>query len=323
MTASPSTSLAELFDKPFLIYREPGSKTLVKCPFSSMDTDSTLHFGNVKVEAWKIGNNSCLSTPRTQSTPKDAYLQGILSLKESLEKSGDKAVVCRNICGRFKTKDFDNLVESYFARFPSMFCFLFYHPATGAWMGASPELLLESDSSTQAHTRALAGTMSASGKTWSAKNKDEHAIVVEDILQRINHLSANIEVSTQETSNFVYGDIQHLCTPIDLRSDTALDFHAITDAIHPTAAVGGYPLASVEQRLRMTEDFPRQYYGGLISVTKDSGFTAYVVLRCVHFNETHWCVYTGSGITSASDALDEWIETENKAKPLIDILSSH
>lgn len=95
--------------------------------------------------------------------------------------------------------------------------------------------------------------------------------------------------------------------------------HEIIGAIHPTAAVGGYPVATAIEEIDRTESFPRYFYGGTLVTPR----LAYVVLRCVHFDAQRWCVYTGSGITADSDPADEWGETQAKAAPLLDILKKY
>ncbi len=47
------------------------------------------------------------------------------------------------------------------------------------------------------------------------------------------------------------------------------------------------------------------------------------MLRCMHFDETGWCVYSGGGITGASLPEEEWEETQSKAKTLLSVLEDY
>lgn len=96
------------------------------------------------------------------STEYNDYCTRLSCLIAKLKQTGGKTVITRQICGRFSLFDPEEMALRYFASFPDVFCFLFYHPYTGWWMGASPELLLQSNTANELHTRALAGTRSAS-----------------------------------------------------------------------------------------------------------------------------------------------------------------
>ena len=174
-----------------------------------------------------------------------------------------------------------------------------------------------------AETRALAGTRKRSeGGEWSAKNLAEHRMVTDDMCRRIEELT--LEPRLGQQYNFAYGNIEHLCTPIEIRGDLdGVSLHRLIRAIHPTPAVGGYPREKALSDIDAIEHWPRNCYGGHISVRHGSETIVYIALRCVHFDAVKWAVYTGSGITPDSDAADEWLETETKAAPLISILSHY
>ena len=192
-------------------------------------------------------------------------------------------------------------------------------------MGASPELLLEEKSDKLVYTRALAGTRrSGCQEPWSNKNIEEHTLVVDDICRRVADAGNGINAIAETRYNFRYGRIEHLCTPIRIEKATGkLSVDDIIARIHPTAAVCGFPCDVAMTEIARAERNPRNYYGGVITVRHNGLSTAYVVLRCVHFDSSHWAVYTGSGITAASDPIDEWQETDDKAAPLISILSKY
>ncbi len=310
-----------------LFCRLPGEKKIRRYDFSTF-SEQTLRFGGAKVSPWpscSFSQEKSMSVPAC-STPKEDYVRTINDIKAKLEVRGGKTVLSRQICGTFKVFDPEAVMEEYFASFPDMFCFMFSHPSTGYWMGASPELLLEVIGDKLAKTRALAGTRPADtiGR-WSEKNIEEHRIVVEDICLRINALETPAKAEALEPYNFSYGVVEHLCTPIAIRNvaDGVFPAEDVIAAIHPTPAVCGFPRPDAMRDIAEAETTPRNCYGGLITVPGNNGPLAYVVLRCVHFDERNWAVYTGSGITAASDAFDEWNETAAKATPLIELLNKY
>lgn len=302
---------------PFLICRLPGESAL-KVYTDAALTDNEITFGDFHISRWlseKIG----LLRVDNRPTGFDEYRAAVeTAARHSAERRG-KTVIARTICGTFKSFAPLEMARKYFKAFPSMFCFMFYHPRTGYWMSASPELLVEFDGS-KGTTRALAGTRKACENTaWDKKNLDEHEMVVRDIRQRVRDLGNDWSCFAKDSHNMRYGNIEHLCTPIDIayHGDDVADISSVMEALNPTPAVGGYPREEALADIAGLEPIDRKFYGGAIW----NKTLAYVILRCVHFDHKHWCVYTGSGITGLSTADDEWAETEAKARPLINLLS--
>lgn len=310
---------------PFLIYRLPGDLLINRCEYTGI-CNGQLLFENVSVVPWKgveLSENSPMAVCDT-STAAEYYCDSISRLVEKLRVRGGKTVICRQICGKFKALDWASLANEYFGKFPSMFCFLYYHPSTGFWLGASPELLIEASTDGTIKTRALAGTRkSADNEAWSEKNVAEHEIVVGDIVQRIRTVCPSAEIVKSARQDFRYGSIDHLCTPIEVKGVEAGNIDRLVAEIHPTPAVGGYPREEALADIDEFEQTPRNCYGGLISVNTPGGRTVYVVLRCVHFDNEKWAVYSGSGITAASVPADEWKETADKAAPLLELLRKY
>lgn len=304
---------------PFLIRRLPG-QTSMKVYTEASLTNNELIFGDIRISQWQSENIGLLRVDN-KPTSFDDYCAAVRNAAQRSAKRNGKTVIARTICGTFK-KNFAPLemARKYFKAFPTMFCFMFYHPRTGYWMSASPELLAEFDGNNGA-TRALAGTRKANENTaWDRKNMDEHEMVVRDIRQRIRDLGSDWTCIAKDSLNLRYGNIEHLCTPMEIAylGDNEADISSVITALNPTPAVGGYPRSEALSDIADIEPIQRKFYGGVIS---DKSL-AYIILRCVHFDHRHWCVYTGSGITGRSTVEDEWTETEAKAKPLINLLSS-
>lgn len=306
-------------NQPFILYRLPGENEYHLAPDINVEP-AGLSAEGVNISTW-LDQPFDSMTVETQSTSRQRYSDTVREASARAGKRNGKTVIVREICGVFHNFKPIEMAEKYFANFPGMFCFLFYHPSTAYWMGASPELLVTVDGH-EGRTRALAGTRRASAiGDWDGKNLAEHQMVVDDIRQNIASLGQEWTCQPLERNTLRYKDIEHLCTPISLKYNGEGEMpigRAIT-ALHPTAAVGGFPRETAIADIESLEDRPRKFYASVIS-TKT---TAYVVLRCVHFDERNWCVYTGSGITGLSQADDEWDETQAKAAPLLSILNKY
>ena len=89
----------------------------------------------------KAVNTSCYSMPDS-STSREDYEKEVTEIVSELKsRDGGKVVSARVL---LKDSDFD-IAEKFYdlcQKFPEAFVFCFGTPATGVWIGASPELLL-------------------------------------------------------------------------------------------------------------------------------------------------------------------------------------
>lgn len=259
-----------------------------------------------------------------ESTPKEYYLGSISSLTQELAERGGKTVICRNICGTFDKFSLWPMARRYFDETygNGALTFLFRHPSTGFWMGSTPELILERTMRRAFHTIALAGTRRAGEiGPWDDKNIEEHRLVADDIERRLRGLG--FDFSRSDMRELAYGRIEHLCT--DFESGIVEDysrerFDAVVDELEPTPAVAGFPREEALAEIEKYELWPRHCYGGCLNIADVRVNMTYGILRCVHFDDKRWAVYTGSGITALSNPEAEWAETEAKAAPLLNVL---
>lgn len=253
-----------------------------------------------------------------RSTSHSEYSKSLDNVIEHLQDHGGKVVVSRTISGDSNGIVWSEVADRYFAVHPEAFRYIYFTPRHGAWLGASPELLLNVTGN-DFLTMALAGTRSVSDTDcpWSGKNIAEQAVVRNYIVDRLYDLGLNPQCGPTET--MTTGNLQHLRTLIS-GSLESVSPEEIIRAINPTPALAGFPLATALEQIAQHEHHPRRCYGGYLAISSACDFTAYVNLRCVNFDSRHWCMYVGSGIMPESDIDDEWRETENKSSVLRKII---
>ena len=61
-------------------------------------------------------------------------------------------------------------------------------------------------------------------------------------------------------------------------------------------------------------------YAGFIGPVKSNELNLFVNIRCMKWMPESAFIYAGAGITAASDAEAEWMETENKMKVIGSVL---
>lgn len=286
-------------------------------------TSGYLDFGNP--QTYSIGPQQVCR----QSTAREFYNRQVRHAVDTLKVRGGKTVLCRTLCGdfaaRLNSKSLAALAQEFFsgADTRQKLSFLFWHPDTGYWMGATPELVLEADG-TALRTMALAGTMPAdSTGPWSPKNIKEHQIVADYIQQTLRN--GPIEFSRGQLSWIKAGNVRHLCTHFNATLPAKISsgvFDKIVAELEPTPALAGYPRNDALNDIAALEPYHRYFYAGIINVQTPRRSVAYGIIRCAHFDDGSWCIYSGGGLTAESDADEEWRETALKAEPLKQLFST-
>ena len=298
----------------FAIVRRPdGAAQIVDAP---LDTDAPTPEGPYfRISPWDEGSRHYLPTSR------EDYAARLGALIRSFGPNLRKVVFSRTTCGRIAPDTIVEKARKYFVRFPEALCFLYYTPATGFWLGASPELLLKSENGGRFSTMALAGTRLADGDgPWDKKNSEEHAYVVDFIETAFR--DAGLIPETDDRATLRFGRIEHLCTRISAKGDDSA-FRNLLERLDPTPALCGTPRDAAREAISRFEAHKRGCYGGYIEFRMPRSETreAYVNLRCARIDrDGHWCVFSGGGIIESSVVDDEWLESERKAEALVSIL---
>jgi isochorismate synthase len=233
------------------------------------------------------------------------------------DKKASKIVVSRRKEVPLKNFDLDiNLV-------PDTFRYIWFHPKTGLWCGASPELLLKTDGMSFT-TMALAGTKKINHKRppdWTAKEIKEQEYVLDDIIRVLQKRTA--VVRTSKTYTHQSGSIAHLRTDITgVLKNRKATLEIISKKLHPTPAVCGIPMKVAREFILSKEGYDREFYTGYVGAVhkNETGSLLFVNLRCMKISDSKAYLYAGGGITADSDAEEEWKETKNKLQTMLQVL---
>lgn len=252
---------------------------------------------------------------------KEAYVRRVREMIAILRRGVvEKMVLSRSLsvacdARRLSPLWFGKLAEKY----PEAFVFLVSVPGVTLWMGATPEIFLQQDGE-GIRTMALAGTRRAGEQMpWGEKEREEQQIVA-------RYLTALLQAEGDWRVDGPFskraGEVEHLCTSFGCgRNFTAAGIDRLRVQLHPTPAVGGFPVPEALELLQRIEGYDRRYYAGYLGpVGRNAAFHWFVNLRCMEVFSRAVRLYVGGGITALSDPEREWQETEMKARTLLEVI---
>lgn len=207
---------------------------------------------------------------------------------------------------------FEQLCDTY----SEAMVYVLLRPHQTAWIGASPEWLLQQDGQT-IRTMSLAGTRPAGQKgLWGAKEKEEQDIVTQDIAYMLRALGCE-DLAVDGPVVKRAGPVEHLCTWIEGTVRSSISSFQLAKSLHPTPAIGGLPRARAAAFLQAHEGYDRSLYAGFMGWSSASQARYFVNLRCMEIGADAVAVYAGGGITAQSKPHLEWEETEAKLQTLV------
>jgi len=244
----------------------------------------------------------------------------------------DKVVLARSVVVRPSQRpDPRDLLAQLVAAYPGCYGFSWDGPA-GTFLGASPELLVAVHDG-KVRSNPLAGTARRGegdredrelGRSLldSAKDRHEHAVVVEDLAARLGPYVDDLRAPSVPSLRRIAG-VQHLSTEIhgDLRDDTHL--LELVAALHPTPAVGGSPREEAVRFIEKMEGIDRGWYTGGVGWFDAAGAgEVAIALRCGLVGAGEAVVFAGAGIVAGSNPDEELAETRLKLRPLLGLLAA-
>lgn len=203
--------------------------------------------------------------------------------------------------------------------YPRMFIYLIHTPATGTWLGSTPEILL-SGKGREWRTVALAGTMGLDEGEWSPKNREEQEMVAEYIRNVLRPHCSEVHEEGPYTARA--GQLLHLKSEFTFTLRQRERLGDLLQALHPTPAVCGLPKDEARTFILAHEGYSRSYYSGFVGWLDPLGEThLYVNLRCLRWDGgPHVTLYAGGGLLPTSQCAKEWHETEEKMRTMKEVL---
>lgn len=206
--------------------------------------------------------------------------------------------------------------------YPRMMIYLCHTPASGTWLGSTPEILL-SGHGKEWHTVALAGTMPMKGEVmpteWDRKNREEQGYVADYIRRIVKKFGNKMTEKGPYTARA--GQLVHLKTDFHFLLKHTDHLGDLLQELHPTPAVCGLPKEETFRFISDNEGYDRSYYSGFIGWLDTEGHTdIYVNLRCMEVMPGEATLYAGGGILASSEVESEWSETGDKMNTMRSIL---
>lgn len=262
-----------------------------------------------------------------------AYAYAVASALDRIHAGGLRKVVLARTLRVQAGRELDprRLVHRLRAVDPDCFAFAVPCGEGATLVGASPELLVSRRGS-EVRANPLAGSAPRSGDPRedrenaralgsSAKDREEHAIVVEHVAAVLRPLCQELR-HDPEPQLLPTANVWHLSTRFSGRlrrpAPSALD---LVTALHPTPAVCGTPTAFARDLIRELEPFDRAFYAGPVGwVDADGDGEWAIALRCAELVGERATLYAGAGIVADSDPERELDETERKFRAFLDSL---
>jgi isochorismate synthase len=310
-----------------------GSKLTVIIPDGDEPGPTMALLGSMKHPEWQSVLDQ--GDHRIESHP--ATTEWAASVSDAVDSIGrgdlDKVVLARSVVVRSTEpveilRVFRELVTAY----PQCYNFA-WKSGDAVFMGASPELLADV-SKHHLRSNPLAGSaprgegedddrVIAHQLMTSSKDREEHELVVGDLVERLSPLTVQLDVPEAPVLKQM-ATVQHLSTEIEADLAEDIGILDVIEGTHPTPAVGGVERDAAIAYINDVEEIDRGWYTGGVGWINGAGEGAIcIALRCglIRGDTTH--LYAGAGIVADSQPDAELMETRLKLKPLLNVLTKN
>ncbi len=253
----------------------------------------------------------------------EAVAQAVAAIRDS-DQTLEKVVLSRQVVVEANRPIRPAAVVARLASlYPS--CMVF---SMDGFVGASPELLV-SRRGPAVWSQPLAGTIPRSGDPEvdrrlaaellsSAKERQEHGLVVNEVADRLRPHCASLSVPAAPEI-VPLRNVSHLGTRIGGQllagAPSALELALL---LHPTPAVAGTPTTEALGFLRRLERVDRGRYAGPVGWVDSRGDGDWAVaIRCAELDGHRASLYAGAGVVADSTPEAELAETQLKLQALL------
>jgi isochorismate synthase len=232
----------------------------------------------------------------------------------------EKVVLSRKEVLPLPQQELKALITRLFSLYPSAYCYAWFHPETGLWLGASPEQLIKIEAHS-IHTMALAGTQKfTDNPSWGAKEQQEQQVVTDYLLAQLQPFCVALKLNGPFTQQA--GSLLHIKTEIRGQLYAGFSLQNLLQSLHPTPAVCGMPKDDALQFIGQEEGYDREYYSGFMGeIQSNNQVDLFVNLRCMKLANEQATIYVGCGITKDSQADLEFAETVHKSQTMKQVLA--
>ena len=321
-------------DSVFVFHQSPISKSTLEVDFQAMpfiareNSWTTLHGQAIAlkevIQYWPT--NTKLKSNDTLTTSQDSYESYVAKSVEALNQESLKKIVAARKVRINAVHPSAKIFQALCQQYPNANVFAWWN-GDSCWMGASPELLLETIKSSgnelMYSTDALAGTQVASAnndlsRPWTVKEVEEHQLVTGGIVQDLTTYGA-ADIAPSPLTNKRAGHLFHRFQSVSFQTEKP---EGILNCLHPTAALCGLPRKDASQWIINHEGQSRAFYGGYFALRHKTACHAWVNLRSAEFFDNCAVLHVGAGLTKDSSPRDEWLETQEKTQTMLKVLHS-
>lgn len=257
-----------------------------------------------------------------KSDEKEGYVRDFGCFHEQLQRGEFRKIVLARRSVQTTRLSAEALFVKACRMYPRLFVALVCSEASGMWLMATPEVLLQG-SEGEYHTMSLAGTQKTEAPEaleWPQKDREEQQYVTDYIEACIRTFSDDYRLQGPYTMTAAH--LCHLRTDIhfSLPSDDVLG--DVLEALYPTPAVCGIPKEPARRFILRHEHEPRRYYSGFVGMLSPRSDThLFVSLRCMRLLPDGICeLYAGGGLLKESELEKEWRETEVKMQTMMELV---
>lgn len=256
------------------------------------------------------------------SEEKEGYVRDFGCFHEQLQRGEFRKIVLARRSVQTTRLSAEALFAKACRMYPRLFVALVCSEASGMWLMATPEVLLQG-SEGEYHTMSLAGTQKTEAPealVWPQKDREEQQYVTDYIEACIRTFSDDYRLQGPYTMTAAH--LCHLRTDIHFRLPCADVLGDVLEALYPTPAVCGIPKEPARRFILRHEHEPRRYYSGFVGMLSPRSDThLFVSLRCMRLLPDGICeLYAGGGLLKESEMEKEWRETEVKMQTMMELV---
>lgn len=256
------------------------------------------------------------------SDEKEGYVRDFGCFHEQLQRGEFRKIVLARRSVQTTRLSAEALFAKACRMYPRLFVALVCSEASGMWLMATPEVLLQG-SEGEYHTMSLAGTQKAEAPEaleWPQKDQEEQQYVTDYIEACIRTFSDDYRLQGPYTMTAAH--LCHLRTDIHFRLPSDDVLGDVLEALYPTPAVCGIPKEPARRFILRHEHEPRRYYSGFVGMLSPRSDThLFVSLRCMRLLPDGICeLYAGGGLLKESELEKEWRETEVKMQTMMELV---